>query len=201
MQQVQSALRTMDTNSDGQITKTELYDALKRMNGASGLFGTQTSKVSQIPYQSTTPGIQYPNFSALTPKTPIAINTNQNLYAKPQQALTNNFVTSQIIPGTNTQTTQYQPTFMTVPQQQIVPFYTQPTFIPPPMAYGPPMFGGPMMMSPMMMGPMMPPMMGPMGPMGMMGMMGPRMGRFGPFGMGMGMNPLAALVGGLFGLF
>jgi hypothetical protein len=27
------------------------------------------------------------------------------------------------------------------------------------------------------------------------------MGRFGPFGMGMGMNPLAALVGGLFGLF
>ena len=228
MQQVQQSLRAMDTNSDGQITKMELFNALKKMNLQSGLFGNS----SQVPTQISNAKVQYPGFSNIgqvqsnVQQLPQSI---QKEYVKPQ--IVNNFVTSQIIPGTITNNNQIKiqaqpgiiqqqgiPKVITVqeyqPKRNVIHIneVIQPVIMTPPAVVtvpmiGPPPFMGPPMgpFGPMGMGMGFGPMggMSPFGPMGMgpMGMMGP----FGPMGMRPfggpfgGMNPFAALFGGLFG--
>lgn len=100
MWQVQQSLKAMDTNSDGQITKTELYNALKKMNIQSGLLGiSNQSQVSQVPALINNNFVKYPTFSNVTvPQVTIqkpAVLTNPiNLFAKPQVAT--NFINSHV---------------------------------------------------------------------------------------------------------
>lgn len=108
MQQVQQSLKSMDTNSDGHITKTELFNALKKMNTQSGIFGlSNQTGLSQAQSFTNNNSIQYPNFSNVTlPAAKIQTINQQpvqqlvqqpNVYAKPQ--ITSNFIMSQVLPA------------------------------------------------------------------------------------------------------
>lgn len=57
-QQVQNSLKAMDSNNDGQITKVELYNALKKMNAQSNIFSQNTQDNNLYPHLSNVNPVQ-----------------------------------------------------------------------------------------------------------------------------------------------
>lgn len=211
-QEVQQSLKAMDSNNDGQITKMELFNALKKMNSQSNILVQPSQDQNNL----------YPSFSTYTPVENNKIEQNKNYYNQPQTY--NGGGGKQV-----EQQYQYtQPQITTTPQSyEAVPYggvvgvdkknaanYVKPKkqkAVSHGQGYAPMMATSPVMYTGVN------PYGGmgyPMGPMGMgmggMGMgMGMGMGPMGPYGprsygmmggMGYGMNPFMDLLGGLFGL-
>ena len=112
MQQVRSSLRAMDTNLNGEISKAELFNALKRMNSHSAV--NQQNTIIPPTVTRTTNTIQYPSLSALSPSATNLNPINQQLYAK--------YPTVASIPAA-THTPQ-----LTLQQQIVPPIATSPVY-------------------------------------------------------------------------